>query len=95
MATHTTRETSGWHPLSMVAFTTLLLGGTFSALWLVTLNDLPDNKPTNIVYGVVALTLLLTTAGIFAYLSQKVDHSPMLPDNTPEEIKRYLTRVRG
>ena len=95
MATHSARESHGWHPLSMVGFTTLLIGAAFSALWVITLTDLPANKSTNITYGVVALALLLVTAGIFVYLTRSLHHSPMLPDNTPQEIERYLKKVRG
>ncbi|MFZ2510000.1 MAG: hypothetical protein WAW85_02770 [Gordonia sp. (in: high G+C Gram-positive bacteria)] len=95
MATHTAHESHGWHPLSMVAFTTLLVGSAFAGLWVITLVDLPANKPTNILYGIIALSLLLITGGIFTYLAKTLHHSPMLPDNTPREIQRYLKKVRG
>ncbi|GAA3953746.1 hypothetical protein [Gordonia caeni] len=94
MATHTAHESHGWHPMSMVGFTTLMVGACFSALWVITLADLPDNKPMNIAYGVIALTLLVTTAVIFTWLTRTLHHSPMIPDNTPSEIKRYLAKVR-
>lgn len=94
MATHTAhRESHGWHPMAMVGFVTLLLGGAFSALWVITLVDLPENKPTNMLYGIVALSLLVATGLIFFLLTRRLHHSPMLPDNTPQEIKRYLTKV--
>ncbi|MEZ5210010.1 MULTISPECIES: hypothetical protein [unclassified Gordonia (in: high G+C Gram-positive bacteria)] len=93
MATHTAHESHGWHPLAMIGFTTLLIGGAFSALWVITLTQLPDHKPMNIAYGIIALSLLLTTAAIFTWLTRHLHHSPMLPDNTNAEIKRYLAKV--
>lgn len=94
MATHSIRERHGWHPMSMVGFVTLMVGACFSALWVITLADLPDNKPTNIAYGIIALTLLVATAVIFTWLTRTLRHSPMIPDNTSAEIKRYLAKVR-
>lgn len=93
MTITTHHESHGWHPLSMVGFTALMVGGVFSALWVITLADLPDNKGTNIVYGIVALALLLTTGAIFTYLTKHLHHSPMLPDNTDAEIGRYLEKM--
>ncbi|GAA4756520.1 hypothetical protein GCM10023217_30650 [Gordonia alkaliphila] len=95
MATHSVHENRGWHPMSMVAFTMLLVGACFSALWVITLADLPDNKPMNIAYGIIALGLLLSTAVIFGWLTRHLHHSPLLPDHTEAEEKRYLEKVRG
>lgn len=93
MATHTAHESHGWHPMAMVGFTTLLIGGVFSALWLVTLADLPENKPTNIAYGIIALGMLLGSAAILTAVTRRLHHSPLFPDNTEPEIKRYLWKV--
>ncbi|MFC0314072.1 hypothetical protein ACFQNE_05315 [Gordonia phosphorivorans] len=95
MATHSVHENRGWHPMSMVAFTSLLVGACFAALWVITLADLPDNKPTNIAYGCIALALLSTTAAIFTWLTRHLHHSPLLPDHTDAEVSRYLKKVRG
>jgi drug/metabolite transporter (DMT)-like permease len=88
-----THERHGWHPLSMIAFTALMIGGVFSALWVITLVDLPDNKPTNMTYGIIALALLLTAAALFTHQTRSLHHSPLMPDNTDAEIDRYLTKV--
>ncbi|MGB3696062.1 MAG: hypothetical protein WBA05_01380 [Gordonia sp. (in: high G+C Gram-positive bacteria)] len=95
MSNHSTkREGHGNHWMGMVAFILLLSGGAFSALWLITLADLPANKPTNITYGVLALGCLVFSVMIFSALVRELRHSPVMPDNTPAEIKRYLSKVR-
>ena len=93
MATHVAHETHGNHPMSIVGFITLMTGGAFAALWVITLTELPANKGTNIAYGCLALGLLAATAVIFTYLTRHLHHSPMIPDNTPAEVERYLHRV--
>ena len=89
MPHHSTREKSGWHPMAMVAFTTLMVGGCFSALWLYTLAQLPDNKPLNIAYGLIALALLTVTVAIYTWLTRHLHHSPMLPDHSESDIRHY------
>ncbi|MFM9377343.1 hypothetical protein [Gordonia sp. VNK21] len=86
-------ESHGNHPMSLVAFVTLMTGGLFAALWVITLAELPDNKPTNIAYGITALVLLTSTAVIYTWLTRHLHHSPLMPDNTPAEIDRYLEHV--
>lgn len=94
MADHAhTHESHGNHPMSMVAFVCLLTGAGFAAMWLVTLADLPANKTHNIIYGVVALVLLSATFVIYTWLARRLHHSPVMPDNTPSEIRRYLYKV--
>ncbi|MFT3714384.1 MAG: hypothetical protein QM774_00120 [Gordonia sp. (in: high G+C Gram-positive bacteria)] len=93
MATHVAHESHGNHPMGLVAFITLMAGGLFSALWVITLTELPAHKGTNIAYGIIALGLLLTSAAIYASLTRHLHHSPVVPDNTPAEIERYLDKV--
>lgn len=94
MATHAHHhESHGNHPMSLVGFVLGMLGGLFSAMWVITLADLPDNKPTNIAYGIVALACLASTVVIFNWLTRHLHHSPMVPDNTPAEITRYRQRL--
>ncbi|GEE03934.1 hypothetical protein nbrc107696_43800 [Gordonia spumicola] len=87
-------ESHGNHPMSLVAFILMLAGGALSALWLITLADLPANRTMNITYGVLALGALVSAAMIFRYLTTHLHHSPVMPDNTPAEIDRYLAKVR-
>ncbi|GAA4683087.1 hypothetical protein [Gordonia humi] len=87
-------ESHGNHPMGLLAFVLLLVGGALSALWLITLSDLPANQTMNITYGVLALGSLVFSAMIFGYLTRHLHHSPVLPDNTPAEIERYLAKVR-
>ncbi|WOC13192.1 hypothetical protein [Gordonia sp. MP11Mi] len=87
-------EPHGNHPMSLVAFILLLTGGALSALWIITLADLPANQTLNITYGVLALGCLVSTAMIFRYLTSHLHHSPVMPDNTPAEVERYLSKVR-
>ncbi|WP_132991948.1 hypothetical protein [Gordonia zhaorongruii] len=87
-------ESHGNHPMSIIAFALLLIGGAFSALWLITLADLPDNKTMNITYGVLALGCLVFATMVFSYLTRHLHHSPVMPDNTKTEIDRYLAKVR-
>ncbi|AUH68271.1 MULTISPECIES: hypothetical protein [Gordonia] len=95
MANHSIRRSGhGNHWMGLVAFVLLMVGGAFSALWVITLADLPDNKPTNITYGVLALGCLIFSAMIFTFLVRRLHHSPVMPDNTPDEIARYLAKVR-
>ncbi|MBM7366232.1 hypothetical protein [Gordonia hydrophobica] len=95
MANHTVkRESHGNHWMGLIAFILLLAGGAFSALWLITLADLPANKPMNITYGVLALGGLVASTMIFATLVRELRHSPVMPDNTRAEISRYLAKVR-
>ncbi|MFT4086328.1 MAG: hypothetical protein QM658_04105 [Gordonia sp. (in: high G+C Gram-positive bacteria)] len=93
MFTHQTHHGHGSNMLSLVAFTALMVGGVFSALWLITLTELPDHKTTNITYGCVALFLLVSAAVIWTALTRKLHHTPMMPDNTPEEVDHYLYLV--
>ncbi|MCF8587118.1 hypothetical protein [Gordonia liuliyuniae] len=88
------REPHGNHPMSLIAFGLLLIGGALSALWVITLAGLPENRTLNITYGVLALGCLVSTAIIFRYLTAHLHHSPVMPDNTPSEIERYLSKVR-
>lgn len=95
MANHTVkREGHGNHWMGFIAFILLLAGGAFSGLWLITLADLPANKPINITYGVLALGGIIAASMIFATLIKELRHSPVMPDNTPAEIRRYLAKVR-
>lgn len=87
-------EPHGNHPMSLIAFGLLLTGAALSAMWLITLADLPANKTMNITYGVLALGCLVSTALIFRYLTSHLHHSPVMPDNTDAEIARYLAKVR-
>lgn len=88
------RGPHGNHPMSLIAFVLLLVGGALSALWVITLADLPENRTMNITYGVLALGALVSAALIFRYLTSHLRHSPVMPDNTPAEIERYLSKVR-
>lgn len=95
MSNHTVKhESHGNHWMGFVAFVLMLAGGAFSALWLITLADLPDNKSLNITYGVLALGGLVAASMIFGYLVRHLHHSPVTPDNTSAEISRYLAKVR-
>ena len=87
-------ESHGNHPMSLVAFVLLLVGGALSAMWVITLADLPNNQTMNITYGVLALGSLIFSVMIFAHLARHLHHSPVMPDNTPAEIERYLAKVR-
>ncbi|MFT3661428.1 MAG: hypothetical protein QM809_08505 [Gordonia sp. (in: high G+C Gram-positive bacteria)] len=89
MANHSTHEKSTWHPMAMVAFVTLMAGGCFSALWLYTLAQLPEGKPLNITYGLLALALLTITVAVYTRLTRSLHHSPMLPDHSEREIRHY------
>ncbi|MGB3602827.1 MAG: hypothetical protein WBA38_04665 [Gordonia sp. (in: high G+C Gram-positive bacteria)] len=88
------RQSHGNHWMGVIAFILLLTGGAFSGLWVVTLADLPANKGMNITYGVLALGCLVFSVMIFSLLVRQLRHSPVLPDNTPAEINRYLAKVR-
>lgn len=88
------RGSHGNHPMSLIAFTLLLVGGALAALWLITLADLPANQTMNITYGVLALGSLVSSAMIFSFLARHLHHSPVMPDNTQAEIDRYLAKVR-
>lgn len=95
MSNHSTqRQGHGNHWMGVIAFVLILAGGAFSGLWVVTLADLPANKGMNITYGVVALGCLVFATMIFSYLVKELRHSPVMPDNTPAEIQRYLAKVR-
>ncbi|QRY61386.1 hypothetical protein JVX90_13265 [Gordonia sp. PDNC005] len=87
-------ENHGNHPMSLLAFVLLLAGGALSALWIVTLADLPAGRTMNITYGVLALGCLVSSALIFRHLTTHLHHSPVMPDNTQSEIDRYLGKVR-
>ncbi|WP_026918458.1 hypothetical protein [Gordonia shandongensis] len=88
------REGHGNHWMGFIAFILLLVGAAFSGLWLVTLAELPANKSLNITYGVIALGALVFSSMIFATLIKELRHSPVMPDNTPAEVERYLAKVR-
>ncbi|MCF8601879.1 hypothetical protein L5I01_00735 [Gordonia sp. HY442] len=88
------RESHGNHPMSLIAFGLLLIGAALSAMWLITLADLPANQTMNITYGVLALGCLVSTALIYRHLTSHLHHSPVMPDNTDAEIERYLAKVR-
>lgn len=93
MSTHTSHHRHDDHPMGLVAFISLMVGGVFAALWIITLTELPANKTMNITYGCAALFLLASTVVIYASLTRKLHHSPMMPDHTPDEVDHYLELV--
>ncbi|EGD55259.1 hypothetical protein [Gordonia neofelifaecis] len=93
MANHSIKHAGhGNHWMGLVAFVLLLIGGAFSGL--VPLSAPPNEKPMNITYGVLALGCIAFSAMIFSFLVKQLHHSPVMPDNTPDEIERYLAKVR-
>ena len=85
-------ESHGNHPMSYVGFILVLTGFTTPALWLVHLAG--DSTGPAIGYGIAAALAFGSAVTIFVMLTRRTHHSPLLPDNTDAETRRYLHEYR-
>ncbi|MBD0860765.1 hypothetical protein IA539_06030 [Gordonia sp. zg691] len=94
MSTHRFHhESHGNHPMSYIGFVLALGGFAMAALWLV--NMAAGNVGAAIVCGLLTVAAFAIAVSIFFSLSHRYHHSPVLPDNTPDETERYVRKYRG
>ncbi len=86
------RESHGNHPMSVVAFYSLLTGVACAGGWLVALASGGAAAPW---LGIAALVLLVSAAITFRRISTHADHGPLRPENTDVESHRYLHEYRA
>ena len=86
-------ESHGNHPMSFVGFVLALTGFAMAALWLV--HMAVGNVGPAIICGLLMVAAFTTAVSIFFSLGHRHHHSPVLPDNTPNETVRYLRKYRG
>ncbi|WP_439029620.1 hypothetical protein [Gordonia terrae] len=94
MSTHRFHhESHGNHPMSYLGFVLALGGFAMAALWLV--HMAAGHVGTAILCGLLMVAAFATAVSIFFSLSHRHHHSPVLPDNTPNETERYMRKYRG
>ncbi|MDL9936809.1 hypothetical protein QSJ18_08660 [Gordonia sp. ABSL1-1] len=95
MTTHRVHhhESHGNHPMSVVAFLLFLGGFAMAALWLVSMAS-GDTVPA-ILCGLLMVAAFTSAVSIFRTLIHRHHHSPVMPDNTDVETRRYLSEYRG
>ncbi|MGV9711752.1 hypothetical protein ACWDTI_13940 [Gordonia sp. NPDC003424] len=86
-------ESHGTHPMSVVGFLLALGGFACAALWLV--NMAGGHVVPAIVFGLLMVAAFASAVSIFMSLIRHYHHSPMTPDNTENELRRYMTRYRS
>jgi len=86
-------ESHGNHPMGVVAFVLVLAGFASAALWLVAWGG--GYVAQAVSLGVLAFACFATAITIMATLIHRTHRSPVLPDNTPNEIARYRILYRG
>lgn len=87
------RESHGNHHMSVVAFVSFMLGFAFAALWLVAMAS-GETIPAIVFAALMVAAFGLTTV-IFMTLARSHHHSPILPDSTDSELKRYFRDYRS
>lgn len=85
-------ESHGTHPMSVLGFLLGLGGFVFAALWLV--NMAGGNVLAAILFGLLMVAAFTATVSIFMSLARHNHHSPLTPDNTDNELRRYMSRYR-
>lgn len=86
-------ESHGNHPMSLVAYLLVLFGFASALLWLVSWGS--GYVAQAVIAGVVTFVCFATAATIMTTLTRKHHHSPVMPDNTPNEIERYRILYRN
>jgi len=90
---HFHHESHGNHPMSFIGFVLALGGFAMAALCLVSMAA--GHVGAAIMYGLLMVTAFAIAVWIFSSLSHRYHHSPVLPDNTPNETERYVRKYRG
>ncbi|MGV9857333.1 hypothetical protein ACWDTD_01645 [Gordonia sp. NPDC003425] len=90
---HSPHESHGNHPMSVVAFLLMLGGFALAALWLISMAT--GHTAPAVVCGLLMVGAFAGAVAIMMTLTHRHHHSPVLPDNTPAETRRYLDRYRG
>lgn len=85
-------ESHGNHPMSVFGYLSGLAGFVFAAVWLVSMAG--GDTARAILFGLLMVAAFTATVSIFITLSHRNHHSPVLPDNTENELRRYMTRYR-
>ncbi|GAC66588.1 hypothetical protein [Gordonia soli] len=85
-------ESHGNHPMSVVGYLLVLSGFTAAALWLVFMAG--GHVVPAILFGILMIAAFTSAVSIFVSLIHRNHHSPVLPDNTPQELDRYMLRYR-
>ncbi|GAC00689.1 hypothetical protein GONAM_19_00010 [Gordonia namibiensis NBRC 108229] len=93
MSAHLHHESHGNHPMSFIGFVLALGGFVAAALWLVHMAS--GNTGPAIVSAVLMVAAFGVAVSIFFTIGHRYHHSPVLPDNTPDEKERYVRKYRG
>ncbi|ACY22679.1 hypothetical protein Gbro_3486 [Gordonia bronchialis DSM 43247] len=90
---HHHHESHGNHPMSIVGFMLVLGGFVLAALWLISMAS--AHTGTAILCGLLMVAAFTGAVTIFTSLIHRNHHSPVVPDNTPDEAERYMRKYRG
>ncbi|MFW0792410.1 hypothetical protein AAFP30_01225 [Gordonia sp. CPCC 205515] len=86
-------ESHGTHPMSVIGFLLGLVGFALAALWLV--NMAGGHVVPAILFGLLMVAAFAGAVAIFMNLIHHNHHSPLTPDNTDNELRRYMKRYRS
>ncbi|AZZ81371.1 hypothetical protein C5O27_10070 [Gordonia alkanivorans] len=93
MSAHFHHESHGNHPMSFIGFVLALGGFLSAALWLV--HMAAGNTGHAALFALVMVAAFGCAISIFYTIGHRYHHSPVLPDNTPDEKERYVRKYRG